>query len=76
MNCLDCLVERALVVPAVGICSDCGAGVCLDHAVLVAHRTEARGYLGRRIPLPRPGRLVRCGLCQAVSEDLSAAPTT
>ncbi|MGN6246005.1 MAG: DUF2180 family protein [Motilibacteraceae bacterium] len=76
MNCLDCLAERAQAVPAVAVCSDCGAGVCLEHAVLVARRVEAKGHLGRQIPLPRAGRLVRCGVCQGAHDAIAAAPST
>ena len=74
VNCLDCLADRAHAVPAVGVCSDCGAGVCLEHAVLVARRLEAQGHLGRRIPLPRAGRLLRCGVCQAAHVSVESAP--
>lgn len=76
MNCLDCLAERAQAVPAVAVCSDCGAGVCLDHAVLVARRVDARGLLGRRIPLPRGGRVVRCAVCQGAHDAVVSAPVT
>lgn len=76
MNCLDCLAERAQAVPAVAVCSDCGAGVCLEHAVLVTHPVEARGLLGRHIPLPRTGRVVRCEVCQSVHDAVAEAPVT
>ncbi|HEU4676638.1 MAG TPA: DUF2180 family protein [Motilibacteraceae bacterium] len=76
MNCLDCLAERAQAVPAVAVCLDCGAGVCLEHAVLVARRVDARGLLGRRIPLSRGGRVVRCEVCQRAHDAVVAAPVT
>lgn len=43
MNCLECATRIArtnLAQPAIGCCTYCGAGICLDHA--------------RYIPLPPP----------------------
>jgi hypothetical protein len=43
MNCLECATRIArtnLAQPAIGCCTYCGAGICLDHA--------------RYIPLPSP----------------------
>jgi hypothetical protein len=33
MNCYDCTVHDRVTRPAVGVCHDCGAAVCEQHAV-------------------------------------------
>ncbi len=64
MNCYDCATGGAYR-DAVAICTDCGAAVCVEHAVNVRHwltRTQAVLRVERVDP---PGRLIRCGTCHA-----------
>jgi hypothetical protein len=64
MNCYDC-AATGNYRDAVAICVDCGAGICLEHAV------NARHWLTRTLPLLRvervdpARRVLRCGTCHA-----------
>ena len=42
MNCFDCALDGA-VTPAVAVCDDCGAGVCIEHAVVRQRRSHPDG---------------------------------
>lgn len=84
MDCLDCLLEAGRRTPAVGTCDGCGAGVCLDHAVILEHRLTRPAAILREIPVDPPARLLRCPTCQAAhlavqgqavrSHDLGVTP--
>ena len=50
MHCLDCAMN-ALDRDAVAVCAHCGAGVCLDHAVVVPHRLTRPAVLLRQDPV-------------------------
>jgi hypothetical protein len=84
MNCLDCHDDRQLVVPAVAVCVQCGAGCCREHS---ASRTGPRfrfGALGREDLVQPPARLIMCNICDAAErattvfarEALAAAQPT
>jgi hypothetical protein len=62
MNCLECSMSPAIDVPntAIGDCAYCGAGVCLDHARVVALRSNPLGV----VPTVRTGaRRITCTTC-------------
>ena len=64
MNCYDC-AATGTYRPAVAVCVDCGAGVCIEHAVNTSHwltRTQAVMRVERVAP---PGRMIRCETCHA-----------
>lgn len=73
MKCLDCLIDDKLDRQAVGICRDCGAGLCERHVVVRRYHPErAQPVLGRRVS-PASARLLRCTRCHgarmALDED-------
>ena len=64
MNCYDCATTGSYR-EAVAICVDCGAAVCVEHAVNTRHwltRTQALLRVERVDP---PARAMRCGTCHA-----------
>jgi hypothetical protein len=64
MNCYDC-ATTGTYHPAVAACVDCGAGVCIEHAINTNHwltRTQAVMRIERVEP---PGRIIRCETCNA-----------
>ena len=75
MDCLDCQLDSGRCTGAVGICTGCGAGLCLDHAVIVEHRLTRTAVIMREIPVEPPARLLRCPTCQA-AHQARAGPST
>jgi len=64
MNCLDCVtthIDRA----AVGTCTDCGAAVCADHAVVRARHLTHTAVINRQVPVEPAARVFRCRICDA-----------
>ena len=62
MNCLECSMSPTIDVPntAVGDCAYCGAGVCLDHARVIALQSHPVGV----VPNVRTGaRRITCTTC-------------
>jgi hypothetical protein len=72
MNCLDC-ASNDRVTPAVGICHDCGAGVCVDHAVTRAHYLKRILTIALEVAVEPPARILRCTVCSAAVDAASAA---
>jgi len=72
MHCLDCAMN-ALHRGAVAICAHCGAGVCLDHAVVAPHRLTRGAVLLRQDPVDPPARRILCLSC-AAAEQAAGAP--
>ena len=64
MNCFDC-AALGQQVPAVGVCADCGAGICPDHARLSPHWLTRTAVINRQITVEPPARILRCPVCQA-----------
>jgi hypothetical protein len=72
MNCLDC-AANGQVTPAVGVCHDCGAGVCADHVVSGdRHLTRLEG-IGMKVKVEPPARLLRCEVCTAAVDAVREA---
>ncbi|WP_405910832.1 MULTISPECIES: DUF2180 family protein [unclassified Streptomyces] len=65
MHCLDCRTQQA-VSTAVGICRDCGAAVCEEHAQVVVNQVR-RGSMLAAAYQP-PARTVRCATCAAAQQ--------
>ena len=64
MNCYDC-ANGSTYRNAVAVCTDCGAGVCIEHAVNVRHwltRTQALMRVERVEPA---ARRIHCETCHA-----------
>ena len=72
MNCLDC-AAHGQVKPALGVCHDCGAGVCADHVVSRdRHLTRLEG-IGMKVKVEPPARLLRCEVCTTAVDAVSEA---
>jgi len=62
---MDC-AARGGSVAAVGVCTGCGAAVCIDHVVLSARVVSYAvpgGVIPRWMPAAVPARTLRCGMC-------------
>ena len=62
MNCFDC-ASLGRQETAVGICADCGAGVCADHARLSPHWLTRTEVINRVVAVEPPARVLRCPVC-------------
>ena len=62
MNCLDCALDDRGAV-AIAVCHACGAGVCVEHAVVRAHHLVRIVTINRPVPVEPPARLVWCPTC-------------
>jgi hypothetical protein len=62
MNCLDC-AAHGQDEPAVAICLDCGAGLCLDHAEVEPRWLTRTAVINRVVTVEPPARVVRCRVC-------------
>ena len=72
MNCLDCASnDRAM--PAVGVCHDCGAGVCLDHAIARDRYLTRVMPISMEVEVEPPARILRCGVCAAAVDAVREA---
>ncbi|MGW8953889.1 DUF2180 family protein [Streptomyces sp. NPDC055709] len=61
MHCFDCtrLSRESL---AAAVCSQCGAGLCTEHTVVV--ETSVRRVAGMgRVTSPFPARRMTCAIC-------------
>ncbi len=72
MNCLDC-TSNDRETPAVGICHDCGAGICIDHAVTRDHFLKRILTIAQEVAVEPPARVLRCQVCSAAIDALSEA---
>ena len=64
MNCYDCAVV-GVHRDAVAVCVDCGAAVCVEHAVSAQHWLTRTQLINRVERVDPPARVVRCGFCHA-----------
>lgn len=62
MNCYDCATAGDHH-PAVAVCVDCGAAVCVEHAVPVRHWLTRTQTIMRVERVGPPARLIRCEPC-------------
>lgn len=67
MNCFDC-AGVGHSVPAVAICVDCGAGMCMDHARLSVHSLTRTALINRVEVVEPPRRTLRCAVCQSAHD--------
>ncbi len=59
MNCLDC-AKLGEDQPAVGVCSHCGACVCIEHLNETPHVLHVIMPLTRMVALDPPARHILC----------------
>ncbi len=64
MNCYDC-ANTGTYRDAVAICVDCGAGVCIEHAVNTRHWLTRQVAIAGVQRIDPPARLIRCATCHA-----------
>lgn len=64
MNCLD---HAPSPVPAVAVCTHCGAAVCGEHAVVAPDRLHRMELINRPVPVDPPARIIRCQTCSAAN---------
>ena len=73
MQCFDCAATNQITT-AVAVCSTCGAGLCVHHAV-VGHADEATASVGNPSSVRLPGRRILCQTCSASGlADESSVP--
>lgn len=75
MNCYDCAIV-ADSRDAVAVCADCGAGVCIEHAVSSMHWLTRTHVINRLERVEPPARVIRCGTCHAARGDFADAVPT
>jgi hypothetical protein len=76
VNCLDCQ-DSSTDAPAVGVCHQCGAGVCAEHAVIKWQRLSCVRAVARVVVIDRPVRRVLCQACaRAHHERAKCCPQT
>ncbi len=63
MNCFDC-AAISITTAAVAVCSECGAGICADHAQVEAHWLTRTAVINRNVVVEPPAREIRCPVCQ------------
>ncbi|MER6254959.1 DUF2180 family protein [Streptomyces sp. NPDC001584] len=63
MHCLDCRMAGK-TSPAIGVCRDCGAAVCANHARVTEREIRRRPFLAP--PVETPARTVHCFQCAGV----------
>lgn len=74
MDCFDC-AEQNTNAPAVGTCTDCGAGMCLQHAHAERRPVTCRitaGMAPVHHPAQQPARTLRCPSCSQVRTTITA----
>jgi hypothetical protein len=71
VNCFDCAAVGHQVA-AVGVCLDCGAGICAEHVRLSPHWLTRTEVINRVVAVEPPARMLRCPVCQAACEAAEA----
>ena len=62
MNCFECQVESESTTAATGVCSTCGAGICMTHTLIDPNVEEVHS-VGNPSVSRRRGRRLHCGTC-------------
>jgi hypothetical protein len=62
MLCYDCS-KNGKDREAVGLCHNCSAGLCVDHACLIADPLTAMYPVVREVVLPKKARQLLCATC-------------
>jgi hypothetical protein len=71
MNCLECALQDRVTSEA-GLCHDCGAGICLDHAVIRDRHLTRIMTIALELRVEPPARIVRCERCSAAVDAVQA----
>ena len=67
MKCFDC-AALGISTAAVGVCSDCGAGICAEHVRVEAQWLTRTAVINRTVVVEPPARVMRCPVCQAAHD--------
>ena len=67
MNCFDC-ASLDQQTPAIGMCADCGAGICQQHARLSPRWLTRTAVINRIVRVEPPARILRCPVCQSAHD--------
>lgn len=67
MNCYDCH-QTGDATPAIGVCHDCGAGICAEHTTESLITLTVITATNWQAPVVPPQRRIRCRTC-AVAND-------
>lgn len=70
MNCYDC-ATIGHQNSAVATCIDCGAGVCVEHVIVVPHHLTRVEIINLRVNVEPPARLMYCETCLAAHRAVS-----
>jgi hypothetical protein len=75
MNCYDCAAtgDRR---DAIAVCADCGAAVCIEHAVTAQHWLTRTQTILRVERVEPAARVIRCGTCHAAHRARGDVATT
>ncbi len=73
MNCFDCAAIGTMTA-AVGVCRDCGAGLCVDHVQVNARWLTRTAVINRTVVVEPPAREIRCRVCQAAHDAAVSSP--
>ena len=57
---------------AVALCHFCSAGLCVEHANLVAEEIQAHEVVVKTVALPRKARRMFCSVCREAMEQPNA----
>lgn len=63
VNCYVCAQSRHSQ-PAVGLCHNCSAGLCLEHAIEEPQDVIVYALINREVALPKRARQLLCGKCE------------
>ena len=66
--CLDCAETGRPYNDVVGVCHECGAAVCLEHAVITKRVLTRPAAIMREDPVDPPARLITCVRCHEALE--------
>jgi hypothetical protein len=72
MNCYDC-ATLGQSTAAVAACIDCGAGLCVEHAVIAPRYLTRLAVINRVETVEPPARAMRCEICAAAQEALTGS---
>jgi hypothetical protein len=72
MNCYDC-ATLGHSREAVAACIDCGAGLCVEHAVVAPRYLTRMAVINRLVTVEPPARAMRCEICAAAQEALTGS---
>lgn len=68
MQCYEC-ATHGIQREAVGLCTQCSAGLCMEHAVSVQQPVHTQRPINQVVVLPLKTRQLRCAKCHEAIEQ-------